>query len=79
MKFRLEKNIKDQQDCEVTGKRGEYQVPVRQGFLRKCSLLDEHQGVYVEGILCCFETVLQLVQFVDLRCDCRFDTGELVS
>ena len=41
----------------------------------ECSLLDVNQSVYVERLLCCCETVLQLVQFVDLRCECRFDTG----
>ena len=71
--------MKGQQGCEGTGNCGEYQVPLRQGFLRNCSLLDMYQGVYVEGLLCCFETVLRLVQFVALRCECRFDTGEFVS
>ena len=79
LKFRPESNIEDQQACESAGNCGEYQVPVWQCSLRKCSLLDVNQGVYVERLLCCCEPVLQLVHFVDLRCEGRFDTGELVS
>ena len=66
LKFRPERNIEDQHACESAGKCGDYQVPLRQGSLRKCSLLDVNQGVYVERFLRCCKTVLQLVQLVDL-------------
>jgi hypothetical protein len=51
---------------------------VRQGFLLKGSLLDVHQGVHVERLLCYCEIVLHLVQFVDLRRECSYDMGKLV-
>ena len=45
LKFRPERNIEDQQACESAGNCGDYQVPVRHGFLRKCSFQDVNQGV----------------------------------
>jgi hypothetical protein len=48
---------------------------VRLGFLLKGSLLDVNQGVYIERILRYCKAVLQVVQFVDLHRERRFDTG----
>jgi hypothetical protein len=51
---------------------------VRLGFLLKGSLLDVNQGVHIKRLLYYCEAVSQLVQFVDLRRECRFDPGKLV-
>jgi len=45
LKFRSEKKVEDHQNCESTRNYGEYQVPMCQGFLRKCSFLDVSQCV----------------------------------
>ena len=79
LKFRSERKVEDQQDCECTGNCGEYQVPVRQGLLRECSFQVVNQGVYVERFLRCCKTIFLGVKFIDHCCECLFDTGELVS
>jgi hypothetical protein len=61
-----------------TQETGDYQVPVRLGFLLKGSLLHVIQGIHVERLLCYCEMVLQLVHFVDLRHERCLDTGKFV-
>jgi hypothetical protein len=74
----MEKDTNDQQYLEDTGNCGDYQVPVRLGFLLKGSLLDVNQGIHAKRLLCDCEMVLQLAQFVDLHRERRFDTGKFV-
>jgi len=48
---------------------------VWQGFLGKCSFLDVEQGVYFKRFLRRCKAICQLVTFVDICCECCFDTG----